>query len=317
MAAPNQLPTNLIVSPQLTAIAVAYENSDLIADQAAPRVQVDTPDFKYTVRNKSDGFSIPETLVGRKGYVNEIEVSEDQLTASVEDHFLDGAVPRRDIRVAQAYNVPVDPMERMTEAVTKQFTLAHESRVATVITDPSNYATGNKVTLSGNSQWSDFEDSDPMGAILDVFDTMLVRPTVGVVGRLVASKLVRHPKIVQAWHANDGGIGVAPLSFLADQLGLKKLLVGDSWYNSGAPGQAANIVRLWGKSASFYYQDPVTVDTDAMSMFITAEWDGRFAATYFDEKRGGRGSYIVRVGEATKVLCLAPDLGYLFQNAVA
>lgn len=61
------------VQPYLTAIAIAYRNPVLIADEVLPRVPVGVQDFKYLKHNLADGFTIPDTKVGRRGKPNEVE----------------------------------------------------------------------------------------------------------------------------------------------------------------------------------------------------------------------------------------------------
>ena len=316
MPLPNQMPSNLIYNPVLTDIAIVYKNPTLIAELVCPTVEVDTPDFKYTVRNKVDDFTIVDTLTGRKSKPNEVEFTDGQATASVEDHFIDGPVPRRDQDMAVSYGTPTRPKARMAEVLTNKLLLGKEQRTANVITNPANYATANKTTLTGTAQWSD-PNSDPIGAMNSVFDTLLVRPNTGVISRVVLSKLLSNPDVVQAFHGNNGAVGRATTDFLKEQLGLTNLYVGESWYNSSNPGQNGTLARLWGKNAAFFYQDPAANETDSLNMFIRAQWGERIVTEFFDPNRGGRGSDVLRVGEAVKELALAPDLGYLFQNAVA
>ncbi len=45
------------IQPELTAIAIAYKNRSLIADQVLPRVPVGKQDFKYLKFNLADGFT--------------------------------------------------------------------------------------------------------------------------------------------------------------------------------------------------------------------------------------------------------------------
>ena len=74
------------VTPELTAIAIAYRNPDvsLIADDVLPRVKaVGTRDFGYTVYDLSS-FDRPNTYVGRKGRPNEVSMGSHELTAAIE-----------------------------------------------------------------------------------------------------------------------------------------------------------------------------------------------------------------------------------------
>ena len=65
------------VSPELTAIAIAYRNpvTDYIADLVMPRTRpVGKLEFSYTVYDLS-AFNRPNTFVGRKGRPNEVTTS--------------------------------------------------------------------------------------------------------------------------------------------------------------------------------------------------------------------------------------------------
>src|SRR5579871_5743283 len=115
MSYPTTFPAPFVTNPTLTAITIAYKNSKLIADDVLPRVPVDVPTFNYSVFNKADSFTIPDTKVGRKSAVNEVDYSVTQTPAFVEDHALDQVVPERDKAIAQAYNSPIDPQSIAAE----------------------------------------------------------------------------------------------------------------------------------------------------------------------------------------------------------
>lgn len=313
----NTFPAPFAVNPQLTAITIAYKNSRLIADDVLPRVAVDTPSFKYSVYNKADNFTIPDTKVGRTSDVNQVDYSATQTPGMVDDQALDEVVPNRDKAIASAYTNSPDPEAVATEQISDLIALAREVRASGVVFNPANYATANKTTLSGNGQWSDYVNSDPANAILQAMDTMIMRPNQMVIGRAVATVLQLHPKIVQAFHGNNGQFGKVPMSFLADYFEVDEVLVGEGWVNTAKKGQATSLVRVWGKNAALLYKAPVTASTNSMTFGITAQWGERLSATYQDPKKGMRGSTIVRVGESVKELVLANDLGYFFQNAVA
>ena len=54
------------ITPAMTAVAIAYRNPRLIADEVLPRVPVPLQEFKYLKYTLEDGFTIPDTKVGRK-----------------------------------------------------------------------------------------------------------------------------------------------------------------------------------------------------------------------------------------------------------
>lgn len=301
------------VDPVLTAIAIAYRNGRLIADDVLPRVPVGKQAFKWWLYNLADGFTVPNTLVGRKSQPNQAEFSAAEKTSSTEDHALDAPVPQADIDNAPAN---YSPLEHAAELTTNLILLDREQRVSQSVFNSNSYASGNRVTLSGSSQWSD-SSSDPLATITDALDSVVMRPNIGVLGRRTATILRRHPKIVKAYNGSLGDQGMVPLQFLADLLELESILVGEARLNIARPGQSPNLIRAWGPHASFLYRDRLANANGGTTFGFTAEWGTRVSGSIEDKDIGMRGGQRVRVGESTKEVIAAPDLGYFFENAVA
>jgi hypothetical protein len=315
-----------VVQPRLSAIALAYRNVRFIADSVLPRVFVDSPTFKYSTFTKEDAFTVPDTKVGPKSRVNEIDWTATESTAQTQDYALEDAVPYFDVQAAQAARTqggvnPIDPEARSTELITDLISLDRENRVAALVFNLASYATANKTTLAGVTQWSD-TTSDPVTAILTAFDGMLTRPNIGVFGRAVYTKLRMHPKVTAAVFSQGGNAaqgGVVSRQAIADLLELDQVLVGESFLNTAKKGQTATYGQVWGKHAAFLYQNPqVQGPQGGITFGVTAQWGQRIAGTIgSDSSIGMRGGTRVRVGEAVKELVLASDAGYFFQNAVA
>ena len=70
-------------STEMTAIALAYRNTRLIADEVCPRSTVGKKNFKYTVFNTAERFTVPETRIGRKSAPNQVEFTADSENGSV------------------------------------------------------------------------------------------------------------------------------------------------------------------------------------------------------------------------------------------
>ncbi len=316
-----------VIQPQLTAITLAYRNARMIADMVLPRYPVDSQTFKYSAYTLADAFTVPNTRVGRKSNTNQIDWSATETPASTNDYGLEMPIPQADILQAASIRKvtgvqSVDPQARASELLTDLVALDREQRVANLVFAAGSYAAANKATLSGTSQWSD-PTSDPIKVILAAFDTMMVRPNKGVIGRQVWSALSQHPKVIAAAYPLGGnaasGGRLSSVDALAQLLELDQILIGEGWINSAKKGQGASMVRVWGKHASFYFDSPVPVGpTGGMTFGITGEWGTRVAGTIEnDPDIGLRGGTRVRVGESVKELILANDAGYLFTNAVA
>lgn len=313
-----------VIVPALTAIAVAYRQGNLIADQVLPRVPVDTETFRYTKYAVGDSFQMPETLVGRKSAPNQIDWSSTELSDSVQDHALDTPVPNADMEAWQRASAAgrgfvsqANPQERATKLVMQAVQNRREYRAANLVFNAGSYGVGNKVTLAGGSQWSDYANSDPLVAIMGWLDSMIMRPNIGVLGRAVATKLRMHPKVCKAVYGNNTDAGIVPLRAIADLLELQDIYVGDAWVNTAAPGQPAAISRAWGKHAAFLVRNQEADVQGGVTFGLTAQYGDQVGGTISDPDVGMRGGERVRAGESVKELITANDLGYFAQNAVA
>jgi hypothetical protein len=314
-----------VIQPYLTSIVLAYRNLKMIADDVLPRVPVLSEVFKYSLYNKGDAFTVPETQVGRKGKVNEIDWGATEVTSAVNDYGLEDPIPFRDIMNANSVpSTPINPEAHSSELLADLISLDREKRVAALVFADATYPAANKVDLSvssGVNQWDNFDPttgSNPIAQITAAMDGMLVRPNTMVLGRQVATKLMQNPRIIKAFNANLGDSGIVPLDFIRVLFGLEKILIGEGWVNSKKKGQTATMVRIWGKSAALLAINPLVQSTvGGVTFGITAEWGTRVAGTRQDPDIGLRGGTRVRVGESVKELVTASDAGYLFENAIA
>lgn len=304
------------ITPELTAIAVKYRNQRLIADSVLPRVPVGLEEFKYWLFTLADGFTLPDTKVGRKSKPNEVEFSATEQTASTADYGLDDAIPQKDIDQGRAMNF--DPLGHAVMTLTDLILLDREVRAANLVFNAANYAAANKVTLAGNDQWSDFTNSDPIDDIMTGLDACIMRPNKMVIGRPAFTKLAQHPKIVKAVHGNDGDAGIATREQIARLFELDEVLVGEGWVNTAKKGQAPSMARVWGKHCALICQNGLATATNGLATFgYTAQYGSRVAGAIEDRDIGLRGGQRVRVGESLKELIVANDLAYFIENAVA
>lgn len=307
------------LNPDLTAIALSYRNEALIADMVMPRIGVSTDSFKYYRMDKDGAFTVPDTKIGRKGEANIVEFGGTEVTDSTADYGLKDVVPLPDIRNAQG--TPFDPLGQATANLARLVALDREIRVANMAFNAANFASANKATLSGTSQWSDYTNSNPLDAMLQAFDSMLMRPNKLVLGQAVWTKLRQHPRIVEAVKGTGAGLnaqGLVSRQQVADLLELQEVIVGQGWVNGAKKGQTAAYARCWGKFALAMYTEPVTSTQGATTFAFTAESGGGLRARdWFDEKIGVDGAQVVQLADTVKEVMPANDLGYLWSAAVA
>lgn len=314
--------------PVLTAIAIGYMNpqASYIADIVLPRSDVGGETFKYSTYPLAEAFNVPDSRVGRRGQVQQVEFSGDQAEATVEDFGLDTPIVVSDIEAARAARAAgtsnFDPEAHSVMMLTDTVINCREVRVAQKIFNAGTYAAGRKTLLAGNTQFSDYVNSDPIGVINAGADATLVfRPNLGIMGRQVWSKLKSHPKIVNAVKGNvtnQGNVTLEQFTELFASEGIQRWVIGDTWYNTAKPGQAPVLTRAWGKHISLIHQNPIaSVQGGGVTFGLTAQFGGKIAGRIEDPDIGLQGGYRVRSGERIKELILAQDVGYFIENAVA
>lgn len=311
------------INPQLTAIAMAYRNPDqvLIADQVLPRIPV-AQKFSWTKYALEQGFTVPDTKVGPKSEPNKVDFAGTEQTSQVEDFGLDDVISQSEI---DAFNAmpkpasggPVSPEDLAVMMIMGLIRLDREVRVANMVFKAANYPAANKATLAGNSQWSDYVNSDPVAAITAALDTPVIRPNKMVLGRAAWTKLRMHPKIVQATNNTNQGAGIVSRQQVADLFELQEILVGEAWVNTARKGQAANLQRTWGKHCALIYQNQQAAIERQPVFGFTGQFGTQVAGEIPAPTKGLRGSKIVRAGESVKEVIAANDVAYFFENAVA
>ena len=309
------------INPTLSAIAVAYHNGQMIADAVLPRTTpVGTKTFKYTVFPKGEAFTVPNTMVGRRGRPNVVEFGGSQTEATAQDYGLEDEIPQDDIDQAEAARALAPelatPQAHATEMITNLIELDREVRVAGIVFNPATYGAANKVQLAGATQFSNVA-STPVGQISDALDGMLMRPNTGIFGAKTWSKLRRHPEIVSAVLGNDGTKGIVTRQQFAELFELEEVLVGEGFVNTAKRGQAEVFARCWGNHAAFIHRNKTANQSKGVTFGMTVPYGTRVAGDWPDRDIGLRGGMKVRVGETVKELITAPDLGFLFQDAVS
>lgn len=314
-----------VVDSSLTAIAIRYANPavSLIADKVLPRVPVGGEKFKWLQYALADGFTVPNTAVGRKGRPNQVEFSATEVISAVDDYVLDDMLPQTDLDAAAALRAQglsiYDPESRAVEGLTDLILLDREIRVANMVFAAATYDAGRQVTLSGTSQFSDYVNSSPIDAINAGLDATLVfRPNKMVIGRPAWTKLRAHPHIVNAVKGASTGRGNATKEEVAELFELDEVIVGEAFLNTARKGQTVSMNRVWGKHISLLHINPLAGPEGNQASFgWSAQFGTRRSGRIPDPNVGIDGGQAVRVGERIKEIVAAPSVGYFIQNAVA
>lgn len=295
-----------------TAIALAYTNREFIADMVLPRVPVPEEQFIWTLYNKEDRFTIPDTLVDRKGRLNQVEFGGSEQSSMTNDYGLEDVVPQRDIE--RARNVNFDPLGNATELLMELIMLQREQRVASLVHDAATYDNGMKETLAAGDKW-DASTGKPIEQIMDAKLTPFMEPNTMVTNRQSLLALRRNPSVVKAYNGTSGDEGMVPLAWLEQTLELN-IVVGKARYNSANPGQAMSLAELWGNHCALLYLNPSAAPSKGLTFGLTAQYETRIARTKSDDNVGLRGATVLQVGESVKELVMASDVAYFIEGTL-
>jgi len=311
------------VDRRRTAISIAFDNNELIADRVFVRVPSNGSRFTWRKYKPGETYALQDTLVGRTSKPNEVEFGFDEYESNTEDHGLEALIPQNDIDNApQGY----DPVDSSTRRTTNYVLLRREKRVADMVANLSNYSPQNVTTLTGTNRFTNYtinpllpgSESDPVGVISNRLKSMLRRANTMVLSEDGFDTLSRHPKMVAAFHGNDGNSGVVTVDFIQRLFRLREVVIGGAWA-SLTPGSdargTANITRLWGNDLALIYKDPTANLTEGLTWGMTAQWKTRITNTRFDPDIGLEGGQRVRVGEHVKEVVTAPEFGSIIVDA--
>lgn len=312
------MPSPFPQNTELTAVLIAYMNPAFIADDVLPYVPVSSESFKWTEYTAEAYLALPDDRAGRTGALNTVQVQGIERSASVVDRGLKEPVPQRDVDAARA-NPAINPQAMATSRVAGYMANNREQRVANLVFSGASYAAANQLVLAGNSQWSDYVNSDPVDAILAGLDAMLMPATDLVFGQEVFTKLRQHPRVAKAVLGNAGDKTAATRAQLAELFGVQRVHVGSARGVTSKPGQPAVLSRLWGKHAAALYIDPNADTNGGMTFGFTARWGAPVAGSNakMPGDMGLRGGEEIYAGQSIIELAVANQAGFFWQNAVA
>jgi len=234
---------------------------------------------------------------------------------SLEDFSLEGQVPTETEQEAMA--VPGIDMGQLTvNGVQDIVALRLEMAQATLATTAGNYAAGNKTTLVGTAQWSDYSGtSNPVSDVETAKEAIRAkigkRPNTMVMGAAVFSKVKQHPVVRDFIKYTSREVATPQL--LAELFGVPNVLIGDS-INAADDGTFAD---NWGKFVVLAYTERQGVaQRGAPSYGYTYRLSGMPQAEepYYDRNTK---SWIYPVTDVVAPVIAGAEGGYLVSAAVA
>jgi len=313
-------------STALTSVAVKYSNDKYMVNEIAPQTVVGSSSFKYLQWDKSNSLSVPETAISRTGKANEVDFSAKEISASVSDHAISHLVSNKDIQEFEdAYNGVRDSgllLADVVESLVGTMNLRKELEAANTIQDASKYSADNVKTYSATDSWL-VDTSNPMDDIEDAITDGVVPYNRMWFALDAWVRFRRHPKVIARFYSGAPVSAGITTDMVARELGLEKIVLGNTKVISSLPGKTATTKRVWSNSAGLYlFEQPSmasTARTFAFDAYLPNQ--GQKLAVYRKDvaptEAGTRGGVRLAVAEDSVVVIAAPDFGYLFKSVLA
>lgn len=227
-----------VVDPVLTQLATGYINEDFVSDKIFPIVPVakeagEIPNFG------KEAFKIYDTERAIRANSNVMQPDDREKTSFLlKEHDLSYPIDYREEQ-EDMFNLEQEGVEIVSQAIE----LGREKTAADIAQTASNYATNNKVTLSGADQFTN-ANSDPIGVV----DTAKgkIKTCLGanhkltmVMGEATFKALKKHPQLIDKIKYSQKGI--VTLDLMKEFFDIEDIVVGKATYWNGSA-----FVDLWG-----------------------------------------------------------------------
>lgn len=302
-----------VIDPILSTVAQGYQNAEFIGMNLFPYVPVGVRGGRIITFGKED-FALYATGRAPGADTKRIQFGYSGSSFALEQHSLEGLVPFEFLQEAAA--VPgIDLAKGAVMKVQNIIGLRLEYAQATLATTAANYPAGNKITLSGTGQWSDYSGvSDPCADVETAKEAVRAkigkRPNTVAMGAAVWAKLRLHPKIID--RIKYTGRDSATPELIAQLFGVKKVLIGDAIYDNNG-----TFADVWGKSVVVGYTELAGVSELGVPSFgYTYRLNGYPLVEVPYEDRNAK-SWIYPVTDEVSPVIAGNTAGYLISGAVA
>lgn len=239
-----------VVDLLLTGVSSQYIPDGSICEKIFPFVPVDHYTGKLA-KYGLDHVRAELSIAGGKGMYRRVDShSRSQVSYSLEGHGLEDIVTKADYaNTLDPYNAEQDVVIGLTNKlwVEKELGLATSLADTAVLTQ--------NTTLSGTSQLSDYDNSDPLSVFKTarkaVKDGCGVWPNKVWMDSRVADVLRYHPQIMDHLGYKYNRPGGLMNDELARALNVDEVLVANMDYNSAVQGQTDSLGAIWGKHIWF------------------------------------------------------------------
>ena len=297
----------LRINAYLSKVARGYSNSAFIAETIFPVIDSELEKVDIFEFNK-EAFQVCDTERSIRANSNVISPKGfTKKTTTLTEHDLAYPIDYREEEESKIVKLQL----HATNVVTEGLKLKHEKQCADLVQDTNNYASTNKIVLSGTSLFSNAA-SDPEGVVDDAKNAIAGKiaqlPNTMVMGYDSFKDLKKHPKLRDL--VSTSKTRIITLDLMKEIFDIENIVVGKSVFVN----EAGSFVKVWGNNIVLAYVPPLNSRT---------EYDPSFAYTVrkkdslkVDEytKEGNKVKYI-RATDIYTPFLVGPDAGYLIKNS--
>lgn len=306
-----------VINPVLTSVAQGYQNNELVGSALFPQVSVGSRAGKIITFGKEDFMEYSGLARAPGSATKRVQFGYASGDFALVDYSLEGSLPIETLQEGMASDkgFSIDGAAMAIRKTQDIMALRLEIAQANLALTAGNYASSNKTTLSGTSQWSDFSGtSDPIAVVENAKDAIRAstgkRPNVMVIGPTVLKSLRQHPKIID--RTKYTGRDVPTLDLLSALFGVR-VVVGEAIKAT----DAGVFSDVWGKHAVLAYTETAPLASMGTPTYGYTYNLGGYPVVeepYYD--RNSKTWYFPTTRAEAPVIAGALA-GYLIQNAVA
>lgn len=298
---------DLRVNAYLSKVARGYTNSAFIAENLFPVIDSELEKVDIFEFNK-EAFQVYDTERSIRANSNVISPKGfNKKTTTLTEHDLAYPIDYREEEESKVVKLQL----HATNVVTEGLKLKHEKQCADLVQNTDNFASTNKIVLSGTSLFSN-SASDPEGVVDDAKNAIAGKiaqePNTMVMGYEAFKDLKKHPKLRELISTSQTRI--ITLELMKQIFDIDNIFVGKSVFVN----ETGDFLKVWGNNIVLAYVPKLDSRT---------EYDPSFAYTVkkkdslkIDEytKEGNKVKYI-RATDIYTPFLVGPDAGYLIKNS--
>ncbi|RJP50515.1 MAG: hypothetical protein C4586_05890 [Anaerolineaceae bacterium] len=294
------------VDQLLSGISIKYRNTNFVAMEVFPELQVAKDSDKYRIYDRN--FRLPETARANKAEAREHSFAVSTGTYTLEEHALVDYITDRDKSNYDLSDLRADTTEELTDKILQRM----EKSVADLFTSTS---WSQNVSLSAAQQWSsDTTTSNPIPQ-MDTAGTVVMENSgyeknIGIIPHRAMIAAKNHTSIIDRIKYTSVDITPAMLAGLFD---LPKLLVPKAVIDTAAEGVASSISPLWGDNVFVGYRAERAGPLKPSAGYVFRS-NKALVKSWREEKRSADAIEVGMLYQAKVVASLA---GYLIKDTLA